>query len=90
MPHETEAFARAVREVIGRYVTARKVEALRLELIRACLLHRDGSRLTRSGRRSRRSTARPRDLAGKLEVVRVECEKCPALTTVSTFRATAV
>jgi hypothetical protein len=42
MPQETDAFARAVRQVFGRYVAARKIEQLRLELIRAGLIQRDG------------------------------------------------
>ena len=38
---ETDSFTRAVRAVFGRYASARKVEALRLELIRAGIVSRD-------------------------------------------------
>jgi hypothetical protein len=37
-----DAFTTAVRKAFGRMVSARKVEALRLELIRAGLIDRDG------------------------------------------------
>jgi hypothetical protein len=37
-----DPFAAAVRKVLGRYVSARKIEALRLELIRAGIVPRDG------------------------------------------------
>jgi hypothetical protein len=36
-----DPFAAAIRKVLGRYVSARKIEALRLELIRAGIVARD-------------------------------------------------
>ena len=39
---QPDRFTAAVRSVFGRYVSARKIEALRLELIRAGLIDRDG------------------------------------------------
>jgi hypothetical protein len=41
MPHEPDRFPVTVRKVLGRYVSARKIEALRLELIRAGIVARD-------------------------------------------------
>jgi hypothetical protein len=41
MPKETDSFTRAVRAVFERYVSARKIEALRHELIRAGMIARD-------------------------------------------------
>jgi hypothetical protein len=38
---EQDRFAAAIRKVLGRYVSARKIEALRLELIRAGIVARD-------------------------------------------------
>jgi hypothetical protein len=37
-----DPFAAAVRKVLGCYVSAGKIEALRLELIRAGIVARDG------------------------------------------------
>jgi hypothetical protein len=42
MGEQPDLFATAVRKVFGRWVSATKVEALRLELIRAGLIDRDG------------------------------------------------
>jgi hypothetical protein len=39
--NEPDRFATAVRNLLGRYVSARKIEALRLELIRAGIVARD-------------------------------------------------
>jgi hypothetical protein len=39
---EPDRFAVIVRAVFGRYVSARKIEALRLELIRAGIVPGDG------------------------------------------------
>jgi hypothetical protein len=39
---EPHTFTRAVRAVFGRYASARTVEALRLESIRAGIIARDG------------------------------------------------
>jgi len=41
MPQETGSFTRAVRAVFGQWVSIRKVEAVRLELIRAGVVPRD-------------------------------------------------
>jgi hypothetical protein len=41
MLQETDSFTRAVRAVFGQWVSIRKVEALRLELIRAGIVPRD-------------------------------------------------
>jgi hypothetical protein len=41
MQNETDGFTRAVRAVFGQWVSTRKVEALRLELIRAGIVPRD-------------------------------------------------
>jgi hypothetical protein len=38
---DQDRFTTAVRKVLGRYVSARKIEALRLELIRAGIIARD-------------------------------------------------
>jgi hypothetical protein len=38
---EHDRFTAAVRKVLGRFVSATKVEALRLELIRAGIIARD-------------------------------------------------
>jgi hypothetical protein len=38
---EQDPFAAVVRKVLGRYVSARKIEALRLELIRAGIVAPD-------------------------------------------------
>jgi hypothetical protein len=42
MREQPDPFAAAVHKVFGRWVSARKIEALRLELIRAGLIDRDG------------------------------------------------
>jgi hypothetical protein len=39
--NQGDHFTVAVRKVLGRYVSARKVEAVRLELIRAGMIARD-------------------------------------------------
>jgi hypothetical protein len=39
---EHDRFTAAVRKVFGRYVSTAKVESLRLELIRAGIVARDG------------------------------------------------
>jgi hypothetical protein len=40
-PQSADPFAIAVRAVFGRWVSARKIETLRIELIRAGLISRD-------------------------------------------------
>jgi hypothetical protein len=55
---ETDQFTRAVRTVFGRYVPVSKIEALRLALIRAGLLNRDGQMPYEAGRRSHPCIAR--------------------------------
>jgi hypothetical protein len=39
---EQDRFTTAVHKALGHYVSARKIEALRLELIRASIIARDG------------------------------------------------
>jgi hypothetical protein len=41
MQNEMDSFTRAVRAVFGKWVSIRRVEALRLELIRAGIVTRD-------------------------------------------------
>jgi hypothetical protein len=44
MQNEIDSFTRVVRAVFGKWVSMRKVEALRLELIRAGIVPRDEQR----------------------------------------------